>query len=589
VWDGQHIVVTYARQQALWARRYDRNLNSVGDAVRVTARADPAVTDHKHIFLNGMHFVAYSTPGDAELYLLKLDSDLNRLGFVPVVEGTTRERTNDMLLGTDGQRLLVGRFCPCKEAGIGHVFTVFDQNLIRVGSEVDLLEPRHTNMASITFADGAYHILSFRRLRVSDQSSPSSLLQLDVDPVTLAALGQGNIVKRHDTEFYHASTGLVYDSTRQVYYGSYIRGSNMWGAGAVVVEVFDAHNWESLASIDVAEGNRPHLALVDADTLVVGWDEPGVNLGVITLSTTTVPTSTPTPVKSADATIPTGAQCEAGASNGKLPANLDSQGPYYHQIYRAFSSDGLTFVPENALLLDHASVPDATLRPNGEVWVYFVNGVPGKHGIWVAKSSTSGAWDIVDCVRLDGSFNANAVDPDIVLLSDGRYRLFYYEGHFVGSRPPSEGPHPIFSAISEDGLNFKIERQLIAVETVTDPSVVQLANGRWLMALSQGTRTLLADSDDGYDFELTGVVVELGGVPELAILADGNVRLYVTAGGIKSVVSGDEGQTWVVEPGTRLSSPQGEILADPSLITTSDGTWVLFYKMAPPPSPPQSG
>jgi hypothetical protein len=176
-----------------------------------------------------------------------------------------------------------------------------------------------------------------------------------------------------------------------------------------------------------------------------------------------------------------------------------------------------------------------------------------------------------------------------VLLSDGRYRLFYYEGHFVEPRSPNEGPHLIFSAISEDGLNFKIERQLIAVETVTDPSVVQLANDRWLMALSQGTRTLLADSDDGYDFELTGVVVELGGVPELAILADGNVRLYVTAGGIKSVVSHDDGQTWAVEPGTRLSSSQGGILADPSLITTSDGRWVLFYKVAPPPRPPQSG
>jgi hypothetical protein len=219
--------------------------------------------------------------------------------------------------------------------------------------------------------------------------------------------------------------------------------------------------------------------------------------------------------------------------------------------------------------------------------VYFVNGVPGQHGIWVAKPSTSGSWDIVGCVRLDGSFNGNAVDPDIVLLSDGRYRLFYYEGYFVSNTPElNEGPHPIFSAISEDGLNFEIERQLIAVETVTDPSVVHLANGRWLMALSQGTRTLLADSDDGHDFELTGVAVELGGVPELAILADGNVRLYVTAEGIKSAVSSDEGQTWAVEPGTRLSSSQGEILADPSLITTSDGGWVLFYKMAPPPSPP---
>jgi hypothetical protein len=306
VWDGQHIVVTYARQQVLWARRYDRNLNPVSDAVRVTLGADPAATDHKHIFLNGMHFVAYSTPGAAELYLLKLDSDLNRLGFVPVVEGTTRERTNDMLLGTDGQHLIVGRFCPCKEAGTGHVFTVFDQNLIRVGTEVDLLEPHHTNMASITFADGAYHILSFRRVGGSDQSSPSSLLQFDVNPVSLTALGQGNIVKKHNTEFYHASTGLVYDSTRQVYYGGYVRGPNMWGAGTVVVEVFDAQSWESLASIDVAEGNRPHLALVDADTLVVGWDEPGVNLGVVVLSTTTtaVPTPTPSPLPASLSFVP---------------------------------------------------------------------------------------------------------------------------------------------------------------------------------------------------------------------------------------------------------------------------------------------
>jgi len=152
VWDGHQIVVTYARQQTLWPRRYDRNLNPVGDAMQATSGTDPAVTDHKHIFLNGVHFVVFSTPGDGDLYLLKLGPDLNRLGFVAVIEGTTRERTNDMLLGTDGQRLLMGRFCPCKEAGTGHVFTVFDQNLVRVGAEVDLLEPRHTNMASSTLA-----------------------------------------------------------------------------------------------------------------------------------------------------------------------------------------------------------------------------------------------------------------------------------------------------------------------------------------------------------------------------------------------------------------------------------------------------
>ena len=293
VWNGQQIVVTYARQQELWARRYDRQLNVVGGAVRITSAVDPDVTDHKHIFLGSNHFVAFSTPGNSDLYLLKLDWNLDRIRLVPVVKGTTRERTNDMLLATDGQRLVVGRFCPCKETGAGHVLTVFDQNLTQVGEEVDLLEPRHHNMASITFGNGAYHILSFARPKASTPNTPSDLLQLDFDPTTLLALDEGSIVKHHDSIFYHATTGLVYDSSRDVYYGSYVRGPDMWGSGTVVVEAFDSQSWQSITSIDVAKGNRPHLTLVDNETLVIGWDEPGVNLGVIRLGTAPLPRASP--------------------------------------------------------------------------------------------------------------------------------------------------------------------------------------------------------------------------------------------------------------------------------------------------------
>lgn len=278
----------------------------------------------------------------------------------------------------------------------------------------------------------------------------------------------------------------------------------------------------------------------------------------------------------------------------------DANGPYFHQVYRAFSSDGVTFKPEGRLLLDHASVPDAVARADGQVWLYYVNGQPGQHGMWAARVTSGGPLEVKGCVLLDGRYNPNAVDPDVVRLPDGRYRLFYYEGAFVGPRPrpgQPEPPHPIFSAVSSDGLRFTVERQLLAVEGVTDPSAVLLKDERWLMALSQGQRTLLAASADGRSFTLTGVTVDLGGVPELTLLADGRVRLFVTGrGGIQSLVSADSGTTWTAEQGARLAGAGGQIVADPSLLAMPDGSWTLYYKTAAlsgqptaPPAGPSRG
>jgi hypothetical protein len=251
-------------------------------------------------------------------------------------------------------------------------------------------------------------------------------------------------------------------------------------------------------------------------------------------------------------------------------------------VYQAFSQDGLFFSPEGKLLLDHASVPEAVVRKDGEVWLYYVNGVGGQHGIWAAKMKADGTPEVQGCVLIDGRFNGNAVDPDVVRLPDGRYRLFYFEGSFTsGPQVGTAKPSPIFSATSADGVHFTLERQLIAVPGVTDPSVIAMPDGSWLMALSQGSKTLLASSADGQAFALTGVVVTLGGVPELAQLSDGRIRLFVTAGGgIQSTLSTDAGRTWSSEPGMRLTGQGGRISADPSIIRLADGTWVLYYKDA---------
>jgi photosystem II stability/assembly factor-like uncharacterized protein len=147
-----------------------------------------------------------------------------------------------------------------------------------------------------------------------------------------------------------------------------------------------------------------------------------------------------------------------------------------------------------------------------------------------------------------------------------------------------EGDHEIYSAISQDGVTFESEPGVrIAIAQVTDPSVVLLPDGNWLMALSRGSKTLLASSLDGETFTETGVVIPQGGVPELRLLPDGSLRLYVSGqGGIASLISTDGGQTWVEEAGIRIPAQDGNVAADPSVIQLPDGSWLMAWKRIDP-------
>ena len=85
------------------------------------------------------------------------------------------------------------------------------------------------------------------------------------------------------------------------------------------------------------------------------------------------------------------------------------------------------------------------------------------------------------------------------------------------------------------------------------------------MAISLGQRSILAAATDGRTFTRTGTF-ENGGVPELAVFADGRLRIYVCAQGIVSWLSGDGGQSWVREATVVPPNTLGKrILCDPSL------------------------
>lgn len=247
-----------------------------------------------------------------------------------------------------------------------------------------------------------------------------------------------------------------------------------------------------------------------------------------------------------------------------------------HHIYRAVSPDGKAFVGEASPVLQSASVPEAVLGADGRIWLYFVNGQSGYHGIFLAQGSAEGALEIVDCIKLDGQFDPTAVDPDVVRVNDGRYRLFHASfGGPTQSGSRQTGPM-IRQAVSDDGTHFTVEGVLAPG---TDPSAVQLADGSWLLAIPRGDKgTDVYHSADGAQFDLLTQVSDARGMPDLVLLPDGQVRMYVGGGEFAAFLSNDGGQTWTQESGVSLmvgGKPVGA--GGAAVVHLPDGKWVLFY------------
>jgi hypothetical protein len=237
----------------------------------------------------------------------------------------------------------------------------------------------------------------------------------------------------------------------------------------------------------------------------------------------------------------------------------------------AHTSDGVT-LDEAHQVLDHASVPDGVLLPDGSIGLYYVNGAQG--GVWMARL-VGGEATPVGPISLNGIANpAGVVDPDVTALAGGVIRLVYLSA--FPTQPTI--PRAVCIAQSTDGLSFSVVGPAIVLSgTETDPSVTRLMDGTWLMGISRGQQTLLARSNDGRSFSLENTLA-YGGVPEVTTLADGRVRLYVCAAGIESYLSSDRGTTWqrettVVAPGTLGK----RIVCDPSMVA---GTNVFLFKTA---------
>jgi hypothetical protein len=250
----------------------------------------------------------------------------------------------------------------------------------------------------------------------------------------------------------------------------------------------------------------------------------------------------------------------------------DPSGPYYHQVAIAPTDDGVRLGPARQVL-DHASVPDGVRTSAGDTLVYYVNGLDG--GIHVARIDGEGATPLGPIV-LDGVTNpGGVVDPDATRLPDGRIRLAYLSGF---GPPGASGPRAMCLADSSDGIRFGVVGPALRLpenDVVTDPSLLRLGDGSWLLAMSRGQQTLMARSGDGLAFA-TYDTLAFGGVPELAAAPAGRVRLYVCARGIESYLSADGGRSWSREATVVPSGTLGRrIVCDPSLV---EGASLFVFK-----------
>lgn len=256
------------------------------------------------------------------------------------------------------------------------------------------------------------------------------------------------------------------------------------------------------------------------------------------------------------------ASCAPAASSpgGRI---TDPNGPYFHRVAVGQTADGFR-VTGVQHVLEHASVPDGVLAPDGRVLIYYVDGDNGS--VWVARYAAGAATPIAPIAINGVARAAGIVDPDAFAI-DGRIRLAY-----LAAQPGAGAVRSMCIADSSDGVNFTVtSTALTTTESWTDPSITRLPGGEWLMAISAGTNTVFARSSNGQTFT-AGERVTFGGVPEITTLDDGRVRLYVCARGIDSYLSADGGRTWTREG--VVIEPSG-LTCDPSRVV---GTNLFVYK-----------
>jgi hypothetical protein len=276
--------------------------------------------------------------------------------------------------------------------------------------------------------------------------------------------------------------------------------------------------------------------------------------------------------------------------------------PVYHGVLEAYSTDGLDFrVQAEPLRFPAETQHQAIARDGGRLLIFF----DGHDEQTKLLDLDSGALTVL-ALGGDCGVTTLCVDPVWTRLDTGWHRLYYSVAPRGEDPALGQAPTEIHSARSEDGRRWEVERGVRMVgRSIVDPDVVALPEGGFRMyftslldergrPLENGLPAVFsARSALGLEFvREPGVRLADASASATVLLPDGRVRLYFHPfeGGIASAISSD-GLNFEREPGLRLPAdplPGTRWVgsASPAVVQLEDGrAWMTINAALEPPFP----
>lgn len=253
----------------------------------------------------------------------------------------------------------------------------------------------------------------------------------------------------------------------------------------------------------------------------------------------------------------------------------------------ARSTDGVHFAPSDTVLTDQGNVPDAVVEPNGTIHVYYIGQSiqVGKEENTVRATSRDNGdtWTFEKLVFKNWPQPRDPSDPDVVLLDDGTYRMYY-------TTSLSDASIGIAYAESLDGITFTYRGESLkgSAGNVID-STTFFYNGKWHMYVLQEKKQgqLYATSTNGTDFSIVSqqpirlpgalYVISNQLIENTTLrmfgfsLADKNIRTFTSTDGVAWTL-GD-----IALEGDEEATLGSNYIQDSTVAKLSDGNYLMIY------------
>lgn len=267
--------------------------------------------------------------------------------------------------------------------------------------------------------------------------------------------------------------------------------------------------------------------------------------------------------------------------------DMEGDGPWKMRMLLATSTDGLNFTRTNVVLADQANTPSMVVDKNGWIYIYYSGHTVGEktNTGGVAISQDNGKTWIHKYIKInDGGKIKSGTDPDVEILEDGTFRIYFISSDFRSPTPK------IYYADGANGYDFtyggvSFEENGDAIDSSTFK-----AGDLWhqFTLVGMTLHQYHATSEDGKVFTLYKTEDFTSGkksyVMANEIQADGGIRFYAFDLGDTSFRSffSTDGYTWKMEDGARLTFDknnqlESKYIKDPAVAKLADGTYLMAY------------